>query len=278
MKRLQNRPLMFVLLLALTIVGLVLHETGNTQAVENLILRPVTPVQDHLSDLANDFNDLVQTFRDLQELRRRNEELQSLADSLMIENVRLKELESENETLRQLLQFAQTNPTYSYRAAEVVGLVIGQDPSNLLRYLIISVGSNDGVAKGMPVLTDRGLVGRIVEVNSRASKVLLITDSSSSVNAIIQSSRATGLVEGKADGGLVMKYIPQPVTVNVGDIILTSGLGSTFPKHLVIGQVSAVYKRDIEMFQQAEIKPTVDFDRLEVVLIITNFEPIEMAQ
>jgi len=278
MKRLQNRPLIFVVLLALTIVGLVLHETGNTQAIENLILRPVTPVQDHLSDMANDFNDLVQTFRDLQELRRRNEELQSLADSLMIENVRLKELESENETLRQLLQFAQTNPTYSYRAAEVVGLVIGQDPSNLLRYLIISVGSNDGVAKGMPVLTDRGLVGRIVEVNSRASKVLLITDSSSSVNAIIQSSRATGLVEGKADGGLVMKYIPQPVTVNVGDIILTSGLGSTFPKHLVIGQVSAVYKRDIEMFQQAEIKPTVDFDRLEVVLIITNFEPIEMAQ
>jgi rod shape-determining protein MreC len=147
-----------------------------------------------------------------------------------------------------------------------------------LRYLIISVGSNDGMAKGMPVVTERGLVGRIVEVNSRASKVLLITDSSSSVNAIIQSSRATGLVEGQADGGLVMKYIPQPVTVNVGDIILTSGLGSTFPKHLVIGQVSAVYKRDIEMFQQAEIKPTVDFDRLEVVLIITNFEPIEMAQ
>jgi rod shape-determining protein MreC len=165
MKRLQNRPLMFVLLLALTIVGLVLHETGNTQAVENLILRPVTPVQDHLSDLANDFSDLVQTLRDLQELRRRNEELQSLADSLMIENVRLKELESENETLRQLLQFTQANPTYSYRAAEVVGGVIGQDPSNLLRYLIISVGSNDGVAKGMPVATERGLVGRIVEVN-----------------------------------------------------------------------------------------------------------------
>jgi rod shape-determining protein MreC len=64
----------------------------------------------------------------------------------------------------------------------------------------------------------------------------------------------------------------------VGDIILTSVLGATFPKHLVIGQVSAIYKRDIEMFQQAEIKPTVDFDRLEVVLVITNFESIEMAQ
>jgi len=278
MKRLQNRPLLFILLLSLTIVGLVLHETGNTQAVENLILGPVTPVQDHLSRLANDFSDLVQTFRDLQELRRRNEELQSLADSLMIDNVRLKELESENETLRQLLQFTQANPTYSYRAAEVVGHVIGQDPSNLLGYIIIDMGTNNGVTKDMPVVTDRGLVGRIVEVSPRSSKVLLITDVSSSVNAIIQSSRATGIVEGKADGGVVMKYIPSPVTVNVGDIILTSGLGATFPKGLVIGQVTAVHSRDIEMFQQAEIKPTVDFDRLEIVLIITNFEPIEMAQ
>jgi rod shape-determining protein MreC len=277
MKRLQNRPLLFVLL-SLTIVGLVLHETGNTQAVENLILRPVTPVQNHLSGLAKDFSNLVQTFRDLRELRRRNEELQSLADSLMIENVRLKELESENENLRQLLQFTEANPTYSYRAAEVVGHVIGQDPSNLLRYIIIDVGTSDGVPQGMPVVTDRGLVGRIVEVSSRSSKVLLITDVSSSVNAIIQSSRATGILEGKADGGLVMKYIPQTVTVNIGDIILTSGLGATFPKRLVIGQVTAVHKRDIELFQQAEIKPTVDFDQLEIVLIITNFEPIEMAQ
>jgi len=277
MKRLKNRPLLFVLL-SLTIVGLVLHETGNTQAVENLILRPVTPVQNHLSGLARDFGDLVQTFRDLRELRRRNEELQSLADSLMIENVHLKELESENENLRQLLQFTEANPTYSYRAAEIVGHVIGQDPSNLLRYIIIDMGTSDGVTQGMPVVTDRGLVGRIVEVSSRSSKVLLITDVSSSVNAIIQSSRATGILEGKADGGLVMKYIPQTVTVNVGDIILTSGLGATFPKRLVIGQVTAVHKRDIELFQQAEIKPTVDFDRLEIVLIITNFEPIEMAQ
>ena len=277
MKRLKNRPLLFVLL-SLTIVGLVLHETGNTQAVENLILRPVTPVQNHLSGLARDFGDLVQTFRDLRELRRRNEELQSLADSLMIENVHLKELESENENLRQLLQFTEANPTYSYRAAEIVGHVIGQDPSNLLRYIIIDMGTSDGVTQGMPVVTDRGLVGRIVEVSSRSSKVLLITDVSSSVNAIIQSSRATGILEGKADGGLVMKYIPQTVTVNIGDIILTSGLGATFPKRLVIGQVTAVHKRDIELFQQAEIKPTVDFDQLEIVLIITNFEPIEMAQ
>jgi rod shape-determining protein MreC len=274
MKRLQNSPLMLIILLSLTIVGLVLHETGNTQAVENLILGLVTPVQNHLSTLVNDFSDLVQTFRDVRELRRRNEELQKLADRTMIENVRLKELESENETLRQLLQFTQANPTHSYRAAEVVG----QDPGNLLRSIIIDVGTHDGVTKGMPVITDRGLVGRIVEVSPRASKVLLITDISSSVNAIIQSSRATGIVEGRADGSLVMKYIPQPVTVNVGDIILTSGLGATFPKRLVIGQVTAVHKRDIELFQQAEIKPTVDFDRLEIVLIITNFEPIEMAE
>jgi rod shape-determining protein MreC len=68
-----------------------------------------------------------------------------------------------------------------------------------------------------------------------------------------------------------MKYIPQGETVNVNDIVLTSGLGGNFPKKLIIGQVTAVHQRDIDMFQEAHIRPTVDFNNLEIVLVITNF-------
>jgi len=254
----------------MSLAGLAMDQHRGLQPVEDIALRFVAPLQGGLASLTDRLSDLIQTAKDLGELRRRNEELEKLADSLMIENVRLKEFESENETLRRLLKFTQANPHYEYKTAAV----IGRDPSNFLRYLIIDLGARHGIKRGMPVVTERGLVGRIVEVGSNWAKVMLIIDPSSSVGAIIQSSRATGVVEGQVGGGLRMKYIPQGETVNVGDIVRTSGLGGNFPKKLIIGQVTAVHRRDIHMFQEAQVRPTVDFNKLEIVLIITNFEPI----
>jgi len=267
-----------IILIVLSLAAIALDQNEDLQPIEDLVLRFVVPIQEKLTSLGNNISDLTQATQDLRELRRRNEELHGLADSLMIENVRLKEIESENETLRQLLSFTQANPTHSYKAAEVKGRVIGHDPSNFLSYLIIDSGSQQGIEKGMPVVTERGLVGRITDVGSNWAKVMLIIDPSSSVNALIQNSRATGVVEGQVGGSLVMKYIPQRDTVNVNDIVLTSGLGGNFPKMLIIGQVTAVYQRDIEMFQQADIRPTVDFNNLEIVLVITNFLPADFER
>lgn len=278
MKHLPTRSTVLIILILLSLAGLALDQNERLQPFEDLALRFVVPVQGKLTSLANSLSDLTQTTRDLRELRRRNEDLQSLADSLMIENVRLKEIESENETLRRLLNFTQANPTHSYKAAEVKGRVIGRDPSNFLSYLIIDLGSQQGIEKGMPVVAERGLVGRITDVGSNWAKVMLIIDPSSSVNALIQSSRATGVVEGQVGGSLVMKYIPQGETVNVNDIVLTSGLGGNFPKKLIIGQVTTVQQRDIEMFQEAHIRPTVDFNNLEIVLVITNFLPADFER
>lgn len=278
MKHLPTRSTVLIILILLSLAGVVLDQNDDLQPIEDLALRLVVPIQAKLTAVANSVSDLTQTTRDIRELRRRNEELQGLADSLMIENVRLKEIGSENETLRRLLDFTQANPTHSYKAAEVKGRVIGRDPSNFLSYLIVDVGSQQGIERGMPVVTERGLVGRITEVGSNWAKVMLIIDPSSSVNALIQNSRATGVVEGRVGGGLVMKYIPQADTVNVNDIVLTSGLGGNFPKALIIGQVTAVHQRDIEMFQQAVIRPTVDFNNLEIVLVITNFLPTDFER
>ena len=274
MKHLPTRSAALIILILLSLAGLALDQNKQLQPIEDLALRFVSPVQGKLTSLVNNIRDLAQTTQDLRELRRRNEELQSLADSLMIENVRLKEIESENEALRRLLNFTQANPSNDYKAAEVKSRVIGREPTNFLSYLTIDLGSQHGIEKGMPVVTERGLVGRITDVGSNWAKVMLIIDPSSSVNALIQTSRATGVVEGQVGGSLVMKYIPQGEPVNVNDIVLTSGLGGNFPKKLIIGQVTAVRQRDIEMFQEADIQPTVDFNNLEVVLVITNFQPI----
>jgi len=270
--QLRSQSMLLIFLILLTFAGMALNELGYLEPIQRWALRLLVPPQRAAASIADGVSDLFTTLHELGTLRRENEALRNLANKLMIENVRLKEAEAENETLRRLLQFTQANPHQQYRAAEVIGRVIGRDPSNFLSYLTIDVGSEQGIKPGMPVVTDQGLVGRIAEVGFNSSKVLLIIDARSSVNALVQRSRANGVVEGVLGGGLVMKYIPQDQSVSVGDVILTSGLGGNFPKGLVIGQVVAVHQRDIDMFQQAQVRPTVDFSRLEKVLVITGFK------
>lgn len=263
-----------LLLIAFTLVALVLHEVGYLQAAEDVVLRLVTPVQSWFSNRARGVGDVVQTLRDLRTLRDENARLRQENDALIIENVQLKEAEAENERLRRLLDFTRTNPSYDYRGGEVGARVIGHDPSAYLDFVIIDLGERQGASLDMPVVTERGLVGRITEVHDTSSEVLLITDVNSAVTALIQTSRAMGVVRGLAGGGLLLDQVPQDVEVHEGEIVITSGLGDSFPRGLVIGQISKVYQRDYEMFQQARVRPTVDFRNLEQVLVITNFVPI----
>ena len=274
MKSPRRSPAVPLLLIAFTLVALVLHEVGYLQVAEDVVLRLVTPVQSWFSNRARGVGDVVQTLRDLRTLRDENARLRQENDALIIENVQLKEAEAENERLRRLLDFTRTNPSYDYRGGEVGARVIGHDPSAYLDFVIIDLGERQGASLDMPVVTERGLVGRITEVHDTSSEVLLITDVNSAVTALIQTSRAMGVVRGLAGGGLLLDQVPQDVEVHEGEIVITSGLGDSFPRGLVIGQISKVYQRDYEMFQQARVRPTVDFRNLEQVLVITNFVPI----
>jgi len=264
-----------IFLAGLFIIGLILAYTGHLGAAEGVAYQVFAPIQDQFSKIGEGISDLVQTARDLHELRERNEQLIELVNELAVENVRLKEIEAENEVLRRLLEFADSSPGREFKAAELRARVIAREPGNLLQYILISAGKDDGLDIGMSVITERGLVGRIEEIYPRAARVRLIIDSDSSVNALVQRTRATGIVKGRPGERLVMDYLPQEGdVVAVGDIILTSGLGGGYPRQLVIGQVVEVTQEDYEMFQQAMIRPTVDFDRLEIVLVITNFVPM----
>jgi rod shape-determining protein MreC len=192
--------------------------------------------------------------------------------------VRLREIEAEAVLMRDLLNFAQANPSYEMQGAHVVGRVIGHDPSNLLQYITLDIGSEEGLERNMPVVTDRGLVGRVSTVGRGWSRVLLIIDTSSSVNALTQSTRASGSIQGQPDGSLAMQSIPQGDTVSVGDTVFTSGLGGNFPRQILIGQITEAERKDYELFQTATVLPTVDFDHLEVVLVITDFESIDETE
>ncbi len=262
--------------LALTaIAALVLHELGQLQPIEDLAQIVIGPVQRSIASLVGGAGDLFSTFRDARELRDENQLLRAEINRLTTDNVRLKELEAENVTLRELLKFTRSNPNYATVPADV----IGRDPSPYLSTLIINVGQNRGLKPGMPVITGgSALVGRVLQVNPRTAHVQLLGDVSSAVNAMIQNSRATGLVRGQPDGTLVMDLVPQEEKVRPGDIVLTSGLGGDLPRALVIGAVTTITKRDIDLFQSAALQPAVDLNRLEVVLVITNFEPLTTSK
>jgi rod shape-determining protein MreC len=261
-----------------TLLGIILHSSGLLQPIEGLVVSITRPVQEAASGVADQLGEVAQTARDLRDLRRRNEELETENARLVLENVRLREIMVEAGLLRDLLNFVQDNPAFGYQGAHVLARVISREPTNIQRYITLDVGRESGIERNMPVTTDRGLVGRISAVGDGWSRVLLLIDSSSSVHALTQSTRASGLVEGQPDGTLRMRAIPQADTVSVGDIVFTSGLGGNFPRQIPIGQVTEVERKDYELYQTATVQPTVDFDHLEVVLVLTEFQVIDPLQ
>ena len=273
MNRGRSRSWLLIILTLAALILLALHEGGQLQPVEDAAQTVFGPVERAVSGLFNGIGDLFSAVRDLRELRDRNAQLEKANQDLLTENARLKGLQGENEALRALLNFTQENPTYQYRAAAV----IGRDPSPYLRFITINAGAREGLQPGMPVVTAGStLIGRIDQVSARSSKVQLLNDTSSGVNVRLQTSAGTGLAVGQSDGSLLMQYIPLDAKVPDNDIALTSGLGGNLPRGLVVGQVASVDKRDIDLFQTARLRPAADYDRLDVVLIITNFEPVDV--
>lgn len=278
--------------LALVVLGLLLlvfSEAGFLTPVEGALHYVLDPLQRLFSGAAAVTGDLFQTVRQVRDLRAQVEELQAQVDALMVENVQLRDYKAEVETLQALLNFTAEFPILAYLGADVIGRegfnafpsgdVVGSEPNPYLRYVTINVGDQQGVEPEMPVVSGGpGLVGRVAEVGPRTAKVQLLTDPDSAVAAVLQTSRITGLVVGQPDGTLRMEYIPQETKIDVGDIVLTSGLGGILPKGLVIGQVTEVVQRDYALFQAAVVRPAIDLSRLELVLVITEFEQIPLDE
>ncbi|MFQ5460020.1 MAG: rod shape-determining protein MreC [Anaerolineae bacterium] len=214
-----------------------------------------------------------------EELRRQVAELQERNAELELENLKTRDLIRENGSLRDLLDFANRRVDLDLEGAGLVGRAVAEEPGNLMRTVKIDIGARQGVRRGMPVAHARGLVGRVVRVGSNWSDVMVITDPASAVVGRIERSRATGVVYGTTSGELRMRFIPHDTgteaNVEVGDIVFTSGLSREFPRMITIGQVVAVHQQDVETHQEATIRPSADIGRLEFVVVIVDFRPID---
>ncbi|MBI4670391.1 MAG: rod shape-determining protein MreC [Chloroflexi bacterium] len=282
---LRSRSGFVLILIMLVVLGIVLRFTGNLGIVEDATFGIFAPVQTLLIDATNGVTNLFGGFRNVNELRAQVKQLQEQLNTSTLDSVRLRELESENAELRAQLEYKQQNPDYLLTGATVLeenenrARVLGQDPSALVNFIIIDQGREEEVAVGMPVITPAGLVGRVSEVGAHWARVRLISDTSSSVNAVVQDTRATGIIQGQGQGSdsLIMRFLPLGDSVKAGDVILTSGISGAFPKRLVIGQVMQVNQRATDMFTAALVRPSVDLQRLEYVLVMKKFTPTDIT-
>ena len=260
--------------IVLVVVGLVtLALGGYFSPVTNWFSRLTVDAQTWISDRYMAVVDFLTVPRNVASLRQSNTELEAEVARLQTQVIDLQQQVTETNILSALVDFARANPEYSYKAASV----IGRDPSPFLRYVIINVGSNEGVLPGMPVVTDKGLVGRVDAVIAEAARVQLVTDAASAVDVRLQASNTEAMLVGSVTGELSLNMISQDAVIQVGDVVLTSGLGGTYPPNILVGQVVSIRKLQSELFQQAAIQPNVDFTRLQFVLVITNFNPVNIT-
>ena len=261
----------FITLLVLGSISLALG--GYLGGITNWIGQTSVTGQSWLSERFMAITDFLTAPRDMASLQQRNSELEAEVARLQTQIIELQQEVTQTEILSALVDFARTNPENSYKAAAI----IGRDPSPFLRYVIINVGANDGIIRGMPIVTQQGLVGRVESVVSEASRVQLITDQNSAVNITLKNSNTDAVLVGSINGDLSLQMISHDVVVETADVVLTSGLGGDYPANILVGQIFNVSKLESELFQSASVQPLVDFPRVEYVLVIVNFQPVDIT-
>lgn len=272
----DGRPSRFLFLaLMLGICGglMLLAIAGVLTPAESIAAAPLHGVSGALNRLSLTLNQALEELNSLGQLRERIAMLEEQLASRQIEIIQLREAASDYDRLAGLLSYTTALENQEFLTADVIAF----DPSGIARSMIINRGTRDGVAVGMPVVTDLGLVGRVVGVSASAAQAQLINDENSSVSARLQTTRAEGSIIGQASGVLRMTFIDLDENITQGDLVITSGLGGNFPPDIVVGQVTSIRQFEFELFQEAEVRSLIDFDILEFVLVITSFQPIDIS-
>ena len=260
--------------ISLLVIGLIiLALSGYVSPLTRIILSPFIQAQTWVAQRYQAIQAMLNSPADVTRLQQRNAELEAENARLQIQIIELQQQVTEAQVLSTLLGYARSRADNRYLAAAV----IQYDTSPFLHYVVINRGSDDGLRRGMPVVTDQGLVGHIAAVTAGAARVQLVTDPGSSVNVRLQATNVDAVLNGSLTSDLSLEMIPQSATVRAGDLVVTSGLGGNYPPNLVIGQVTNVRKRDFDLFQSATLQPAVDFSALEIVLVITNFQPVDVT-
>ena len=221
-------------------------------------------LQKYLSEPFSKLKFIWNTYLELKDVKEENQILKLQLAELQQEITTYREALIENRRLKQLLNIARSRPEKF-----IVGRIIGMDIATWRRILTIDIGRSDGININDPVLSQGGLVGRIIEAGLHYSKVMLITDYNSRIAVIVQRNRARGILKGVGEKGCILDYVKKGIDVQKGDLLITSGIDEIFPKGLQVGKVSKVEPQEkTELFQKIEVEPTTDLNTIEEVLVL----------
>jgi rod shape-determining protein MreC len=234
---------------------------------QSVVMEVFTPLQqgtmsakDRLAYIFRHYVFLVETSKQNQELKKKVAELENAI-------FQYEEVQRENERLKELLKFGEEIPS-----DKVLAQVIGWDSSNEFKVLRINKGKDDGLKLKSPVITINGLVGYVYRLSSSYADILTILDQNNRVDSIVDRTRSHGILEGTSNKRARLKYVVNTEPVQVGDMVITAGLGTIYPKGIKLGKITNIEKETYGLTQSIEVTPTVDFHRLEEVVVLLSRE------
>jgi rod shape-determining protein MreC len=245
------------------------HDPGGESWWSGALFEVTVPVQKAVSMPLSWVRGRYSRYVDLVDLRAENELLRTRVASLEEENLQYREALVAGGRLERIVAMRDDFES-PLQPAEVVG----QDVSPWFRSVLIDRGRKHEVRSGMPMVTDRGVVGLVTATSPHASRAMLILDRQSAVDGIVQRSRARGIVRGTGSGRLEFVFVVRGDDVRVGDVVITSGVGGVYPKGLRVGEVSAIEVNEDRLLHTAAVEPAVDFERLEQVFVLLRRGPI----
>jgi len=260
--------LALAVVLLITAISLLNREKERLLLPETALRSILAPVQGLVQGVSDRFASVLTSIVEFQELREENQRLKEELERREFVYSLLQEVRAENTRLLKLLNFQETIPQYDTLAARI----IAREPANWYNTVTINKGSRDGVRVNMPVITHGGLVGRVSSVTGGQAEVLLLLDQRSAVGGMLQRTREIGIVRGFAGERETLRllYLSRDAEVQIGDNVITSGLGGVFPKGLLIGKVAEVKREEYGLAQYAVIEAAADFEHLEEVLVILS--------
>jgi rod shape-determining protein MreC len=273
-KALRRRAVAYAVLLIVSLLLVTISSNPLVRDLQHGVAFAFKPLQVAIDSAARDVSSIATTIAEIDRLRQENSELRADNDRLEAEIRAAAELRRENEQLTGLLQL-RTGLEYQTTAVSV----IARESSEARRAIVIDRGSDDGLAAGQVVIAAGGaLVGRIVDVGPTFAHVVLISDATSTVIGQLLSSSKTGKVIGQLGGALVMLDVDAAAKVTIGEEVFTAGIEleggirSPYPKGLLIGKVVDVSRDPNEVVQTVFLEPAAPLDRLEFLLVITDYE------
>lgn len=255
--------LSLLLLFSLALMTINIKREQGPLFFESLVIWVISPFQTFFTETVSSISNVFDHYFFVVNMSQENDHLRAQIDQLSRDKNELIERIKEHERVAKLVQNEEPQ-----ERKLMIARVIGRDATQWSNVVYISKGTNDGVRENLAVVTNAGVIGHILQSSGGTSKVLLITDSRSAVDSLFQGSRFTGVTVGIGENEAKMKYVPMNAEVEVGDSVLSSGLGGTFPKGLKIGVVSQVIKKKQGLFLDIMVAPSADFSRMEEVMVL----------